>query len=80
MDQPGIVASMARGQPNSVNTFFPVPVRVRGVGLGSRIRPSRSASARSLYTSGLDLALNHGLIILWYLSIDLLPRCVGTIG
>ena len=50
MDQPGMVASPARGQPEQGKCFFSVPVRVLGFGLARRVRPSRPASARSFST------------------------------
>ena len=47
MDQPGKVASPARGQLNRKNEYFPVGVRAWEFGLARRVRQSRPASACS---------------------------------
>ena len=52
MDQPGKVASPARGQLNRKNEYFPVRVRAREFGLARRVRQSRPASACSSPYSG----------------------------
>ena len=52
MDQPGKVASPARGQLNRKNEYFPVHVRARQFGLARRVRQSRPASACSSPYSG----------------------------
>ena len=46
-DEPGKVANPARGQLNTENDFFPIPVRAREFGLARRVRQSRPASACS---------------------------------
>ena len=52
MDQPGKVASPARGQLNRKNAYFPVRVRAREFGLARRVRQSLPASACSSPYSG----------------------------
>ena len=52
MDQPGKVASPARGQLIKENEYFPVPVRACESGLARRVRQSRPASACSSPYSG----------------------------
>ena len=59
MDQPGRVVNPARGQRK--NGHFPVPVHAREFGLARRIRPSRSAPARSISILRLNLVLTHGI-------------------
>ena len=51
-DQPGKVASPARGRFNGKNEYFPVAVRAREFGLARRVRQSRPASACSSLYSG----------------------------
>ena len=51
-DQPGNIASPARGQLNRKNEYLPVRVRTRGFGLARRLRQSRPASACSSPYSG----------------------------
>ena len=62
MDQPGKVASPARGQLNrKKKENFPVRVRARGFGLARRVRQSRPASACLSPCSRLSLVLTYGI-------------------
>ena len=65
MDQPGKVASPARGQLNRANECFPVHVRAWEFGLARRVRQSRPASACSSPYSGR----------IWCLLTGFLPSC-----
>ena len=61
MDQLGKVTNPARGQLNTKNEYFPVPVRAGKFGLARRVRPSRPASACSFSTLRLNMVLTHGI-------------------
>ena len=52
IDEPGKVVSLARGQMNKENEYFPVRVRALEFGLARRVRQSRPASAYSSPYSG----------------------------
>ena len=57
MDQPGKVASTARGQLDRENVFSPVTVRADEFGLAGQVRTSRPATACS-FSTPLNLVLD----------------------
>ena len=64
MDQPGKVLNLARGQLNRENEYFPIPVRAWELGLATRFRQSRPASAcSSPYSGGIGCLLTGSLPI-----------------
>ena len=75
MDQPGKVASAARGQLNSENELCPVAARAREFGLARRVRPSRPALACSFSILRLNLVVNYKSVALMFLkTIGMLRR------